>query len=55
MDIMATGAIISLGLKFTNVTLVSFRTRDGQLKRMKVKDNWKQKSQQDYSKLIKVD
>lgn len=53
MGIVATWAIISGG--YTNITLVSFHTRDGQLKRMKVKDNWKQKSQQDYSKLIKVD
>lgn len=29
--------------------------RDGQLKRMKVKDSWKTKTQDDFSKILKVD
>jgi len=40
------------GLTFLTCLVMVIFYRDGQLKRMKVKDNWKLKPQADYSKLI---
>lgn len=35
--------------------IINCLNRDGQLKRMKVKDSWKTKTQDDFSKILKVD